>query len=102
MRLLHGRLARRYPGLRPDRDRARDTAHPHPRRHAAPYRGMDHPAGPQPGHGPRRANAPGQVMIRDRGPDFTAAFDAVLADASIQTVLCNVRTPRMNAIAERW
>src|ERR1022692_976337 len=61
MRLLHGRLARRHPGLRPDRDRARDTAHPHPRRHAAPYRGMDHPAGPQPGHGPRRANAPGQV-----------------------------------------
>ena len=43
-----------------------------------------------------------KFMIRDRGPDFTAAFDAVLADASIQTVLCNVRTPRMNAIAERW
>jgi putative transposase len=41
-------------------------------------------------------------MIRDRGPDFTAAFDAVLADAGIRTVLCNVRTPRMNAIAERW
>src|ERR1017187_6829605 len=40
-------------------------------------------------------------MIRDRGPDFTAAFDAVLADAGIRTVLCNVRTPRMNAIAER-
>ena len=34
-------------------------------------------------------------MIRDRGSNFTAAFDAVLADASIQTVLCNVRTPRM-------
>ena len=30
------------------------------------------------------------------------AFDAVLADAGIRTVLCNVRTPRMNAIAERW
>jgi putative transposase len=41
-------------------------------------------------------------MIRDRGPNFTAAFDAVLADAGIRTVLCNVRTPRMNAIAERW
>ena len=41
-------------------------------------------------------------MIRDRGPDFTTAFDAVLADAGIQTVLCNIRTPRMNAIAERW
>ena len=43
-----------------------------------------------------------KFMIRGRGPDFTAAFDAVLADAGIPTVLCNVRTPRMNAIAERW
>jgi putative transposase len=43
-----------------------------------------------------------KFMIRDRGSNFTAAFDSVLADAGIRTVLCNVRTPRMNAIAERW
>jgi transposase InsO family protein len=43
-----------------------------------------------------------KFMIRDRGSNSTAAFDAVLADAGIRTVLCNVRTPRMNAIAERW
>jgi len=43
-----------------------------------------------------------KFMIRDRGSNFTAAFDAVLADAGIRTVHCNVRTPRMNAIAERW
>jgi hypothetical protein len=43
-----------------------------------------------------------KFMIRDRGPNFTAAFDAVLAGAGIRTVLCNVQTPRMNAIAERW
>ncbi len=43
-----------------------------------------------------------RFMIRDRGSNFTAAFDAVLASAGIRTVLCNVRTPRMNAIAERW
>ena len=43
-----------------------------------------------------------KFMIRDRGSNFTAAFDAVLADAGIRTVLCSVRTPRMNAIAERW
>jgi hypothetical protein len=43
-----------------------------------------------------------KFMIRDRGSNFTAAFDAALADAGIRTVLCNVRTPRMNAIAERW
>ena len=43
-----------------------------------------------------------KFIIRDRGSNFTTAFDAVLADAGIRTVLCNVRTPRMNAIAERW
>jgi putative transposase len=43
-----------------------------------------------------------KFMIRDRGSNFTAAFDAVLADAGIRTVLCNVAAPRMNAIAERW
>jgi hypothetical protein len=43
-----------------------------------------------------------KFMIRDRGPDFTAASDAILAGAGIRTILCNVRTPRMNAIAERW
>ena len=31
-----------------------------------------------------------------------AAFDAILADAGIRTVLCNARTLRMNAITERW
>jgi len=43
-----------------------------------------------------------KFMIRDRGSNFTTTFDAVLAGAGIRTVLCNVRTPRMNAIAERW
>jgi len=43
-----------------------------------------------------------KFMIRDRGSNFTAAFDAVLADADVRTVLCNVQTPRMNAITERW
>ena len=43
-----------------------------------------------------------KFMIRDRGSNFTAAFDAVLAGAGIRTVLCNIQTPRMNAITERW
>jgi transposase len=34
--------------------------------------------------------------------DLGEQTHAVLADAGIRTVLCNVRTPRMNAIAERW
>ena len=43
-----------------------------------------------------------KFIIRDRGSNYIAAFEAVLADAGIRTVLCNVQTPRMNAIAERW
>jgi putative transposase len=68
VRLLHRRPARQYPGLCPGRDRARNQAH--------------------------------QVkfIIRDRGSNYTAAFDAVLAGAGIRTVLCNVRTP-LNAAA---
>jgi hypothetical protein len=34
-----------------------------------------------------------KFVIRDRGSNFTTAFDAVPADAGIRTVLCNVRTP---------
>ena len=34
-----------------------------------------------------------RFMIRDRGSNFTAAFEAVLAAAGIRSVLCNVRTP---------
>jgi hypothetical protein len=33
-------------------------------------------------------------MIRDRGSNFTTAFDMVLAVAGIRTVLGNVATPR--------
>jgi ABC-2 type transport system ATP-binding protein len=43
-----------------------------------------------------------KFMIRDRGSNFTTAFDAILADAGIRTVLCSIQTPRMNATAERW
>jgi putative transposase len=39
-----------------------------------------------------------KFIIRDRGSNFTAAFDAVLADAGIRTVRCNVRTPRMKPL----
>jgi putative transposase len=43
-----------------------------------------------------------EFLIRYRGSNFTEAFDTVLANAGIRTVLCNIRTPRMNAIMERW
>jgi putative transposase len=41
--------------------RARDPAHPNPRHHPPSHRRMDHPAGTQPDHGPRRPGTPGQV-----------------------------------------
>ena len=61
LRLLHRRPAGWHPVLRHGRDRARQQAHQDPRSHAASHRGVDRPAGPQPDHGPRRANPPSQV-----------------------------------------
>ncbi len=54
---------------------------------------MNRPAGSQSPHGPRRTSDRVKFMIRDRGSDFTAAFDTVLADAGIRTVLCNIQRP---------
>jgi transposase InsO family protein len=42
------------------------------------------------------------VMIRDRGGQFTAAFDTVLADAGVTVVKIPPRCPRANAHAERF
>lgn len=39
-----------------------------------------------------------RFMIRDRDSKFTAAFDAVLADAGLEIVRSGVRVPRMNSI----
>ena len=40
-------------------------------------------------------------MIRDRGGQFTDAFDTVLADAGIRVLKSPPRAPRANAICER-
>ena len=42
-----------------------------------------------------------KFMVRDRGGQFTEAFDAVLADAGIRVIKSPPRAPRANAICER-
>ena len=41
-------------------------------------------------------------LVRDRAGQFSASFDAVLADAGIQAVKIPPRSPRANAYAERF
>ncbi|MFC3582254.1 hypothetical protein ACFOSC_00010 [Streptantibioticus rubrisoli] len=43
-----------------------------------------------------------RFLIRDRDGKYPHIFDAILADAGIETVLTGVRMPRMNAVTERW
>ena len=42
-----------------------------------------------------------RFLVRDRAGQFTASFDAVLADAGIEAVKIPPRSPRANAYAER-
>jgi transposase InsO family protein len=48
------------------------------------------------------AGSRARFLIRDRDGKFPGLFDAILADAGIETVLSGVQMPRMNAIMERW
>ena len=42
-----------------------------------------------------------KFLIRDRGSNFTAAFDAVFQAAGVRILRTAVQAPRMNAICER-
>ena len=48
------------------------------------------------------AGSRARFLIRDRDGKFPGLFDAILADAGIETVLSGVQMPRINAIMERW
>lgn len=51
---------------------------------------------------PCDAGSRARFLIRDRDGKYPPMCDAILADARIAIVLTGVRTPRMNAIMERW
>jgi putative transposase len=53
-------------------------------------------------HVSRRIRVRARFLIRDRDGKFPGLFDAILADAGIETVLSGVQMPRMNAFMEPW
>jgi putative transposase len=48
------------------------------------------------------AGSQAKFLIRDRDSKFTAAFDALLADAGLTVVTTGIQIPRMNSLMERW
>ncbi|WP_326756092.1 integrase core domain-containing protein [Streptomyces hirsutus] len=48
------------------------------------------------------AGSRARFLIRDRDAKFTAAFDALLADAGLKVITTGIRIPRMNSLMERW
>jgi putative transposase len=43
-----------------------------------------------------------KFLLHDRDARFTAAFDVIFASEGVRSLPTPVRTPRANAVAERW
>ena len=56
---------------------------------------------PRQAHSQRATSCRNKFLIRDRGPNFTASFDAVFQAAGTRILRTAVQAPRMNAICER-
>jgi hypothetical protein len=56
---------------------------------------------PRQAHSQRATSCRNKFLIRDRGSNFTASFDAVFQAAGTRILRTAVQTPRMNAICER-
>ncbi len=87
--------------VRPGVHRARHPPDASGRRHRQPHRRRDDVAGRNLSLTLGERFEDIKFLIRDRGSDFTASFDAVFQASGTKILRTAVQAPRMNAICER-